>query len=201
MPLLPKCVGGGGRRRIVIELRLLGSKFGLFVNNVWIIFMRFHRLVHWKCYSLSERWTCRQVTIATSSENFYRLLLCWCAVLYLTGKIPLDYCKGSMATRLHELAVQMGQELRKIEYKDQSWLGMKTRSRKSSTWLYLSPHRVCSSSMRRCMYIHSSDTIHSQRLCSWYPPPSAFSSNCIHFMFEFPIPGVLCTDAGGATWA
>ena len=50
-------------------------------------------------------------------------------LLPTTGKIPLDYCKGSMATRLHELAVQMGQELRKIEYKDQSWLGMKTRSR------------------------------------------------------------------------
>ncbi|XP_037070457.1 integrin-linked protein kinase homolog pat-4-like [Pollicipes pollicipes] len=45
------------------------------------------------------------------------------------GKMPLDCCKGSMATRLHELAVQTGQELRRIEYKDQSWLGMKTRSR------------------------------------------------------------------------
>ena len=66
-----------------------------------------------------------------------------------SGKIPLDYCKGSMATRLHELAVQMGQELRKIEYKDQSWLGMKTRSRTFvspllSVFLF-SVHLFCSS--------------------------------------------------------
>uniref|UniRef100_A0A4D5R9F9 Integrin-linked protein kinase n=2 Tax=Scolopendra TaxID=41364 RepID=A0A4D5R9F9_SCOVI len=45
------------------------------------------------------------------------------------SETPLDKCKGQMATKLHELAVQNGQELKKIPFKDQSWLGTKTRSR------------------------------------------------------------------------
>lgn len=32
-------------------------------------------------------------------------------------------------SRLHELAVQQGQEMKKIQFKDQSWLGTRTRSR------------------------------------------------------------------------
>lgn len=31
--------------------------------------------------------------------------------------------------RFHDLAIESGQELKKISYKDQSWLGLKTRSR------------------------------------------------------------------------
>ena len=75
------------------------------------------------------------------------------------GEIPLDKCGGSVAKRLHgsssfflvfffglvnlpkfvncnfpknisELAVESGQDLKRIGFKDQSWLGLKTRSRK-----------------------------------------------------------------------
>ncbi|ETN59472.1 integrin-linked protein kinase [Anopheles aquasalis] len=46
------------------------------------------------------------------------------------GDTPLDKAKSQLATRLHNLAVESGQELKKISFKDQgSWLGMKTRSR------------------------------------------------------------------------
>uniref|UniRef100_T1J3B5 Protein kinase domain-containing protein n=1 Tax=Strigamia maritima TaxID=126957 RepID=T1J3B5_STRMM len=45
------------------------------------------------------------------------------------GEMPLDKCKGQMATKLHELALKCGQDLKKIPYQDQSWLGTKTRSR------------------------------------------------------------------------
>ncbi|KAK9499652.1 hypothetical protein O3M35_002659 [Rhynocoris fuscipes] len=45
------------------------------------------------------------------------------------GDTPLDKARGSLAKRLHELAVESGQDLRKITFKDQSWLGLKTRSR------------------------------------------------------------------------
>jgi len=42
---------------------------------------------------------------------------------------PLDKCSERVAQRLHERAAQAGQDLRKKEFKDQSWLGLKTRSR------------------------------------------------------------------------
>lgn len=45
------------------------------------------------------------------------------------GESPFDKCKGQMAQKLHELATQLGLDVRKIPYKDQSWLGTKTRSR------------------------------------------------------------------------
>lgn len=45
------------------------------------------------------------------------------------GEIPLDKCKGTMAKKLHELAVELGQDMKKIPYKDHNWLGTKTRSR------------------------------------------------------------------------
>nr|CAG4644716.1 EOG090X04G6 [Leptodora kindtii] len=45
------------------------------------------------------------------------------------GEIPLDKCSGSMAKRLHEIAVDSGQDLKRVGFKDQSWLGLKTRSR------------------------------------------------------------------------
>nr|CAG4636933.1 EOG090X04G6 [Ceriodaphnia reticulata] len=45
------------------------------------------------------------------------------------GEIPLDKCSGAVAKRLHELAVESGQDLKRIGFKDQSWLGLKTRSR------------------------------------------------------------------------
>ncbi|CAH1119591.1 unnamed protein product [Phaedon cochleariae] len=45
------------------------------------------------------------------------------------GETALDKCKGSVAKQLHDLAVDAGQDLKTIKFKDQSWLGMKTRSR------------------------------------------------------------------------
>lgn len=41
----------------------------------------------------------------------------------------LDKCKGGLAKNLHDVAVESGQDLKMIKFKDQSWLGMKTRSR------------------------------------------------------------------------
>lgn len=45
------------------------------------------------------------------------------------GDTPLDKSSGSLAKRLHDIAVENGQDLTKIKFKDQSWLGLKTRSR------------------------------------------------------------------------
>lgn len=46
------------------------------------------------------------------------------------GEIPLDKCKGQMASRLHELASGLGQDVNhRLAYTDQSWVGTKTRSR------------------------------------------------------------------------
>ena len=42
---------------------------------------------------------------------------------------PLDKCGERVAGLLHERAANKGQDLRKKEFKDQSWLGLKTRSR------------------------------------------------------------------------
>eukprot|EP00090_Calanus_glacialis_P045074 TRINITY_DN8165_c0_g1_i1.p1 TRINITY_DN8165_c0_g1~~TRINITY_DN8165_c0_g1_i1.p1 ORF type:complete len:453 (-),score=78.33 TRINITY_DN8165_c0_g1_i1:691-2049(-) len=42
---------------------------------------------------------------------------------------PLDKCSNHIASRLHERASQAGQDMKKREFKDQSWLGLKTRSR------------------------------------------------------------------------
>ncbi|MPC30366.1 Integrin-linked protein kinase pat-4 [Portunus trituberculatus] len=45
------------------------------------------------------------------------------------GEVPLDKCRGTMAKKLHTMAVDSGQNLEKVAFKDQSWLGLKTRSR------------------------------------------------------------------------
>ncbi|XP_065210633.1 integrin-linked protein kinase-like [Planococcus citri] len=45
------------------------------------------------------------------------------------GNTPLDKARGSLAKRFHELALENGQDLKKINFRDQSWLGLKTRSR------------------------------------------------------------------------
>ncbi|CAG0913637.1 unnamed protein product [Notodromas monacha] len=45
------------------------------------------------------------------------------------NEVPLDKCKGALPTKLHDLAYKSGQDLKKIAFKDQSWLGLKTRSR------------------------------------------------------------------------
>ncbi|KAG7154657.1 Integrin-linked protein kinase pat-4-like [Homarus americanus] len=45
------------------------------------------------------------------------------------GEVPLDKCRGVMAKKLHTMAVDSGQNLEKVAFKDQSWLGFKTRSR------------------------------------------------------------------------
>ncbi|XP_063701496.1 integrin-linked protein kinase [Culicoides brevitarsis] len=44
------------------------------------------------------------------------------------GDTPLDKAKPALATELHKLAVETGQELRKISFKDQSW-SSKTRTK------------------------------------------------------------------------
>lgn len=41
-----------------------------------------------------------------------------------------------LAKRLHDLAIESGQELKKISFKDQSWLGLKTRSRDATLSRY-----------------------------------------------------------------
>lgn len=45
------------------------------------------------------------------------------------GDTPLDKAKALLGKRLHDLAIESGQELKKISIKEQSWLGLKTRSR------------------------------------------------------------------------
>lgn len=45
------------------------------------------------------------------------------------GDTPLDKAKPQLAKRLHNLAVESGQELKKISIKDQTWMSYKTRSR------------------------------------------------------------------------
>ncbi|XP_018324106.1 integrin-linked protein kinase [Agrilus planipennis] len=45
------------------------------------------------------------------------------------GDTPLDKAKGNLAKALHDIAVEAGQDLKKITFKDQSWIGLKTRSR------------------------------------------------------------------------
>jgi len=45
------------------------------------------------------------------------------------GATPLDKARSVISSRFKELAIENGQDLRKITFKDQSWLGLKTRSR------------------------------------------------------------------------
>ncbi|XP_039286638.1 integrin-linked protein kinase isoform X2 [Nilaparvata lugens] len=45
------------------------------------------------------------------------------------GDTPLDKARGPLAKRLEDLALESGQDLKKVNFKDQSWLGLKTRSR------------------------------------------------------------------------
>ncbi|KAL3275029.1 hypothetical protein HHI36_019801 [Cryptolaemus montrouzieri] len=51
------------------------------------------------------------------------------AIVNKYGDTPLDKAKGNLAKILHTSAVEAGQDLKKIKFKDQSWLGLKTRSR------------------------------------------------------------------------
>lgn len=44
------------------------------------------------------------------------------------GDTPLDKSKTALAKRLNDLAIENGQELKRISFNDQSWLGLKTRS-------------------------------------------------------------------------
>lgn len=46
------------------------------------------------------------------------------------GEVPLDKCRGAVAKKLHTMAVDMGQNLEKVVFKDSSWYEKtKTRSR------------------------------------------------------------------------
>lgn len=42
------------------------------------------------------------------------------------GDTPIDKAKGNLAKVLHDIAVEYGQDLKKIKFKDQSWLGKST---------------------------------------------------------------------------
>lgn len=44
--------------------------------------------------------------------------------------------KGNLAKALHDIATEAGQDLKKITFKDQSWLGLKTRSRDATLSRY-----------------------------------------------------------------
>lgn len=52
------------------------------------------------------------------------------------GDTPLDKAKTVLSKRLHDLAIESGQELKKLSFKDQSWLGLKTRSRDATLSRY-----------------------------------------------------------------
>ena len=57
---------------------------------------------------------------------------CIVTIIFLQNKYqetPLDKCGAPLGQRLGERASQAGQDMRVREYKDQSWLGLKTRSR------------------------------------------------------------------------
>lgn len=58
------------------------------------------------------------------------------SILNKYGDTPLDKAKGNLAKTLHDLAVEAGQDLKKIKFKDQSWLGLKTRSRDATLSRY-----------------------------------------------------------------
>ncbi|XP_037934001.1 integrin-linked protein kinase homolog pat-4 [Teleopsis dalmanni] len=45
------------------------------------------------------------------------------------GDTPLEKARVSLGRRLQDMAERSGQEMKKISFKEQSWLGMKTRSR------------------------------------------------------------------------
>ena len=45
------------------------------------------------------------------------------------GETPIDKCGANLRKKLYDRAGEMGQDLRKREFKDLSWLGLKTRSR------------------------------------------------------------------------
>ncbi|XP_017781098.1 PREDICTED: integrin-linked protein kinase [Nicrophorus vespilloides] len=52
------------------------------------------------------------------------------------GHTPLEKSKGMLSKRLQEIAIENGQEMKRIKYKDQSWLGYKTRSRDATLSRY-----------------------------------------------------------------
>ena len=58
------------------------------------------------------------------------------SILNRFGHTPLDKAKGNLVKALHDLALQYGQDLKKIKYKDQSYLGLKTRSRDATLSRY-----------------------------------------------------------------
>ncbi|RXG58580.1 Integrin-linked protein kinase-like protein pat-4 [Armadillidium vulgare] len=52
------------------------------------------------------------------------------------GHTPLEKCRGTMAKTLESLAISQGQSLETVAFKDQSWLGLKTRSRDATLSRY-----------------------------------------------------------------
>lgn len=54
------------------------------------------------------------------------------AVVNKYGDTPLDKAKGNLAKVLHDVAVETGQDIRKIQFKDHAWLANKTRSREAT---------------------------------------------------------------------
>jgi len=64
--------------------------------------------------------------------NIAEELIDWGALVSVQNKYtetPLDKCPNHISQHLHGKAAQLGQDLKTKEFKDQSWLGLKTRSR------------------------------------------------------------------------
>lgn len=67
-------------------------------------------------------------------DQIAEMLVEWGGVVSIQNKYsesPLDKCpqQGLLKKRLHERAGELGQDLQRKEFKDQSWIGLKTRSR------------------------------------------------------------------------
>lgn len=73
-----------------------------------------HYACFWGCAAIAEELVNHGALVSLANKD---------------GDTPLDKAKAQLAKRLHDLGVESGQELRKISFKDQSWLGLKTRSR------------------------------------------------------------------------
>lgn len=73
-----------------------------------------HYACFWGCAAVAEELVAHGALVSLANKD---------------GDTPLDKARAQLAKRVHDLAVESGQELRKVSFRDQSWLGLKTRSR------------------------------------------------------------------------
>ena len=91
------------------------------------------------------------------------------------GETPIDKCGANLRKKLYDRAGEMGQDLRKREFKDLSWLGLKTRSRDAT----LSRHKGININE---LYLHTkiaqtvTGNVHSVEI-------KEFFSSSYHFIF------------------